>query len=317
MERLSESEHFTLHPLSEGIYAAIATEAGAGFSNAGLVDLGERTLVFDTFENPPAAEDLLKASLQLIGRKPEVVIISHFHPDHWAGAQVFAGSTILATERTLQEMIPIAEEMLADKKKPAVIERDIRRSEKLLAKEKDPERRRLLQNAIARQQHMLQALPTLEPTLPNQTFEGNLVFHGTKRSAELIATGRGHTASDCVLRLDDDGVAFIGDLGFFQSQPFMPYGYPDEWIARLEEMADWEIETFVPGHGPLGGKDDLALEARYIQVLEEMVRQVVQRGGTVKDALRQTLPAPFDGWQGLGHRFEANVRATFKRQSGG
>ena len=36
-----QSEHFTLHQLADGVYAAIATELGAGFSNAGLVDLGE------------------------------------------------------------------------------------------------------------------------------------------------------------------------------------------------------------------------------------------------------------------------------------
>jgi UDP:flavonoid glycosyltransferase YjiC (YdhE family) len=31
-----QSEHFNLHTLTEGVYAAIATEDGAGFSNAGL-----------------------------------------------------------------------------------------------------------------------------------------------------------------------------------------------------------------------------------------------------------------------------------------
>ena len=83
-----QSDHFTLHALAEGVYAAIATEMGAGSSNAGLIDLGDQTLVFDAFENPQAAEDLLTACLQLTGRKPAVVIVSHFHADHWAGLQV-------------------------------------------------------------------------------------------------------------------------------------------------------------------------------------------------------------------------------------
>jgi hypothetical protein len=51
-----EYEHFTLHQLADGIYAAVATELGAAFSNAGLIDLGEQTLVFDAFENPQPAE---------------------------------------------------------------------------------------------------------------------------------------------------------------------------------------------------------------------------------------------------------------------
>jgi hypothetical protein len=39
MNPLIQSEHFTLHPLTEGVYAAIASEGGAGFSNAGIIDI--------------------------------------------------------------------------------------------------------------------------------------------------------------------------------------------------------------------------------------------------------------------------------------
>jgi glyoxylase-like metal-dependent hydrolase (beta-lactamase superfamily II) len=129
----------------------------------------------------------------------------------------------------------------------------------------------------------------------------------------LIATGKAHTESDCILLLPQDRAAFIGDVGFFQSQPFMPSCSPPEWIALLENMAGWDIETFVPGHGPVGGKADLTLEANYIQALENLVHEVVQAGRTVEDALCQTLPAPFDAWQAVGRRFEANVRASYER----
>jgi len=308
------SEHFTLHQLADGIYAAIATEGGAAFSNAGLIDLGDRTLVFDAFENPQAAEDLLKASRLLTSRDPAVVIISHFHPDHWGGLQAFAGSMILATPDTRQQMVPFAREMEKDRQDSSRMEKDLEGTEKELAAEKDVNKQRNLQLLIARQRHELQALPTLQPTLPNQTFDGKIVFHGSQRSAELIPTGKGHTLSDAILNLPKDRVVFIGDIGFFQSQPFMPYGFPAEWIAWLENLAKWKVKTFVPGHGPLGSKTDLALEAGYIRALEAMVQEVLQAGGTEKDALRAALPAPFDAWQVLGHRFEVNVRSSYKRQ---
>ena len=106
-----ESAHFSLQPLAEGIYAAIATEQGAGFSNAGLIDLGDRMLVFDSFENPKAAEDLVQAAVHLFQHKPMTVLISHWHPDHWGGLQVFAGCPILATSITRHSMLPVAREM--------------------------------------------------------------------------------------------------------------------------------------------------------------------------------------------------------------
>ncbi len=73
-----QSERFTLHQLADGVYAAIATELGAVFSNARLVDLGEQILVFDAFENPIAAEDLWVALLnQLAEGKAKTFIPRH------------------------------------------------------------------------------------------------------------------------------------------------------------------------------------------------------------------------------------------------
>ncbi|MCU0486038.1 MAG: hypothetical protein MUC85_07980 [Anaerolineales bacterium] len=41
---------------------------------------------------------------------------------------------------------------------------------------------------------------------------------------------------------------------------------------------------------------------------------MIERGGTISDALGERLPPPFDAWQGAGRRFEANVRGAFRRQ---
>jgi len=314
-ESVWESEHFRLHPLAEGVYAAIATEMGAAFSSAGLIDLGERTLVFDAFENPQPAEDLLEASIQLTGCKPTTVIISHWHPDHWGGLQVFADCAILATPATRQAMLPIAKEMEQEQRDPSGLEKELQATEARLAAETDPRQCQALEISVHRQRNNLLTLQSIKPTLPNQAFDGKIVFYGTARSVELIPTGKGHTESDCILQLPKERIAFIGDLGFFQQQPFMPYGFPSEWITLLNDLANGKAKIFVPGHGPLGRKADLLLEAQYIQAMENMIQQVIQRGSTVKDALRETLPPPFDAWQKIGHRFDANVRSSFKRQS--
>ena len=65
---LPVSDHFELVQVAEGVHAAIARPGGAAFSNAGIVDLGDLTLVFDTFETPVAARDLKAAGESLTGR---------------------------------------------------------------------------------------------------------------------------------------------------------------------------------------------------------------------------------------------------------
>jgi glyoxylase-like metal-dependent hydrolase (beta-lactamase superfamily II) len=317
-QQLPTSEHFVLHRLAEGVFAAIAIEGGAAFSNAGIVDLGGRTLIFDTFENPTAAIDLRAAAEQLTGRPASYVIISHAHPDHWMGNQVFADHTSIITTHDIREqMLPFVEPIRALKANPSELLNEIRENQERLATEIDECKRASLRLSIARSQHDLDTLPSLELRFPDQTFEGRLVLHGTRRMAELITQGKGHTASDCYLVLPADKVAFIGDLGFFASQPFMVYCDPHAWIAQLDDMKQWDVETYVPGHGLLGTKADVALQKQYIQVLDELVTRVIKAGGAVEDALQQPLPAPFDAWLTGGmNRFEANVRSAYKRLSG-
>jgi cyclase len=317
-QQLPTSEHFELHQLAEGVYAAIAIEGGAAFSNAGIVDLGGRTLIFDTFENPKAAIDLRAAAEQLTGRPASCVVISHAHPDHWMGNQVFADHVcIITTHASREQMLPFVKEIRDLQENPSELVNAIRENRERLEMETDERKRASLRVSIARSQHDLDALPSLELRFPDQTFEGRLALHGTRRTAELITQGKGHTASDCYLVLPANKVAFIGDLGFFASQPFMVYCDPQAWVAQLDGMGQWDVETFVPGHGPLGTKTDLALQKGYIQVLDELVAQVIQAGGAVEDALQQPLPSPFDAWLTGGmNRFEANVRSAHKRLSG-
>jgi len=55
-----QSDHFTIEKLDDGIYAAIHKPGGEAICNAGIIDLGSKTLVFDTFLTPRAAKDLKK-----------------------------------------------------------------------------------------------------------------------------------------------------------------------------------------------------------------------------------------------------------------
>ncbi len=306
---LPESVHFNLHQLAEGVFAAIATPQGAAYSNAGIIDLGDRTLIFDTFDTPAAARDLRTAAESLTGRMVTYVVISHVHSDHWMGNQVFPSSTIILSTHKIREVMPEwGDEMVELQQNPSEYEDYLGELRERLETEKDPRWQTTLKRSIRKTRHQLRSLAELELRYPDQTFEGNLIFHGSQRWVELRATGEGHSESDIVLLLPDEGIAFIGDLGFFGTQPFMPYGRLEAWKKHLQFFEASDFETFVPGHGKIGTKEDLALQRRYFEVLEQQVSAVIQAGGTIEDALKIELPAPFDTWlEGGMARFEANV----------
>lgn len=309
------SEHFTLEELAGGVYAAIAIKGKAAFSNAGIIDLGDRTIVFDAFEAPIAAQDLRRAAESLTGRPVTTLVISHGHDDHWLGSQAFAGATIVSTPAVRRQIVASVAEIEEDKANPGEIESIIREQRERLEGETDERRRADIAHTIARWQYALQALPTLDPVCPHQTFDSRIVFHGARRRVELITQGKGHTSSDCYLILPEAKLAFVGDLAFFGRQPFMVYGDPRAWVAQLEGFERSEIEVFVPGHGPVGTKADVALEREYILLLEAWVAQAVERGEPVEEVLKRPMPAPFDAWSADGLPAEHNVRALYERMS--
>jgi hypothetical protein len=70
---LPASEYFQLEQVAQGVYAAIVPEGSAAQGNAGIVDLGNRTLVFDTFCILQAARELREAAEQLTGRPVDYI----------------------------------------------------------------------------------------------------------------------------------------------------------------------------------------------------------------------------------------------------
>lgn len=311
---LPKSEHFELKQIGDGVYAAI----GVMNSNGGIIDLGDQTLIFDTFESHLAAEDLAAAAEALTGRRATYVIISHAHADHWCGNQAFGPEMpIITTHATREEMPKAIGWLLELKENPSEIRQAIHEDRRRLEQEMDARQRASLELSIRRMGRWLVELPGLEIHLPNQTFAGKLMFHGTQRMAELTEVAPGHTVSDAYLLLPRDRIVFMGDLGFFQCQPFMVYCDPEAWATHLEEMEESDVQTIVPGHGPLGTKVDLALQREYIIIVQELVARAIQDGLTVEETLRQPLSEPFDAWlHGGMARWEANVRSLYERLSG-
>ena len=190
------------------------------------------------------------------------------HLDHWASNQAFAEeATIIATARTRESMPESSAHLRQYQDDPSRLEKEIQAEADSVAKETDPLQKKGLEISLSRWRHLHAVLPNLRLTLPDLTFEEELVFHGTRRSVRLVEHAPGHTPSDTYLVLLDEGIVFTGDLAFFAEQPYMGSCDPEGWLAWHDEAAALDTQAFVPGHGPLGTEEDLALQRRYIVAL--------------------------------------------------
>jgi glyoxylase-like metal-dependent hydrolase (beta-lactamase superfamily II) len=288
-----QPKYFNLQQLADGMYAALAVPGSGAWSNAGIVDLGGQTLVFDTLFTPQAAQELRRYAEQLTGRPATWVINSHRHADHILGNQVFADAQIVATSTTREKMAERSAAFIAHAKADTTFLAEFAAQ---IDREPDERTRARMINTLANYRALEQALPTIELTLPNVTFTERMTFHGTQRATELITYGGAHSLSDAFLYLPEDKIMFAGDIVQVQTHPSMSDGNPEQWDVILKQVAMLDIERIVPGHGPLGGREDLDLTRQYIHDLQHHAAAAVERGLSAEQAGALDVLAQFEEW---------------------
>ncbi|WP_165422843.1 MBL fold metallo-hydrolase [Ktedonosporobacter rubrisoli] len=296
-DALPSSSHFHLKQLADGVYAAMSREGSGSMSNAGIVDLGDRTLVFDTFLSPTAAQDLRNAAEQLTGRPVSYVVNSHHDVDHIYGNQVFPpATTIIATTQTRDliatrgaEFLAWAQENLAE---------DLRTEEKRIKELTDLSQREEAALVLASNHVLLSSLPAITLRVPNLTFEHKLILHGSRRSVELLCYGGGHTPSDSFLYLPKERIAFMGDLLFVGMHASIWQDNPQSWIDILARAEALAVQVAVPGHGTLGTGEHVTIFRDYLCSVQEIALAVHRRGGSEDEAAQEAIPACYASWKG-------------------
>ena len=261
---------------------------------------------------PEAASELREAAESLTGRSIHAVINSHPHNDHIWGNQVFSADVdIISTTRTRDL---IATEGLEE----VQVYRDVAQQrldtvEAQWAEAGDETVRARVKDYISYYQAIIATLPRLQIRLPNVTFTGELTFSGPKRSARLITYASAHSGSDAILHLPDDGIVFMGDLLFIDVHPYLPDGDPDEIQRIMAQVRKLQPKTLVPGHGPVGHTAHLDWMDEYIDKLNALVREAIQKGVTEAEIEKIVMPGEYQRLI-FPSFFPANLKFLYQRQ---
>ena len=303
---LPQSERFTYHELAEGVWAAIVIPTGLAASNSGIVDLGDRTLIFDTTFSPASAAELRNVAESLTGRPVDYVLNSHWHQDHVFGNAAFAPETeIYATART--------SEIIAEKTEADIVEfkqhwpNQLKEWAERAKVAKDEAERLDFEDGVRFAQTIIDTFPQLELRLPDHTFTDKMEFKGTKRTVEFVTYGGGHTDSDAFLHLPAERIIFTGDLLATKFQPGMSSSHPQEWLKILAKIKALNPIQLMPGHGELATLADVELIEQYINKLLQMAKQNQQTGGTAESAAALQPPTFTEGWNNA-EAFELNMK---------
>ena len=224
-----------------------ASAANKGYmSNAGFIVTRDQVVVFDSLGTPALGEAMIKAIRRVTPLPVKLVVISHYHADHFYGLQAFKriGAQVWAhAEAKIYLASNLATERLAQRRQdlaPWVDERTT-----LVA--------------------------------PDRLLQGGETFKRGGVDFRIIDVHGSHAADDMMLSVPSEGVLFAGDLFFSGRLPFVGDTNTARWLQALDRMLESRPHIVVPGHGDASADPLPAIEITrdYLRYLRQQMGDAV------------------------------------------
>ena len=287
-----------LHDLGNGCYAWLQPDGGWGFSNSGLVvDQGE-TLLIDTLMDRAHTREMLAGYRTAAPAAARIgtLVNTHSNGDHTYGNQLVAGARIIASRACAEEM---AQRRPEDR---AAMMRDWRQYGEAGAAWHD------LYAGVFDFEGLIYTPPT-------ETFDHEFTLRVGAKEVQLTHVGPAHTRGDVIAHVPADRTAFTGDILFIGGHPVVWDGPVSNWIKACDLILGWDVETIVPGHGPITDKQGVRAVKHYFEYLTAEARKRYDAGMSEDEAVRDISMADFSGWID-GERIIVNVATLYREFSG-
>jgi cyclase len=287
-----------LHDFGNGCFGYLQPDGGWGLSNAGLVVDGGESLLVDTLMDLNLTRDMLASMRRAVPATATIgtVVNTHSNPDHTFGNELVAGAQIISSDICLEEM------RAQGQPRDSALRRDWRKFGEAGAFFNEVMWSRFDHDAV-----------TL--TLPTRSFSGELSLSVGRKEVRLVEVGPAHTGGDIIAYVPGDRTVFAGDILFINGHPIVWAGPAANWIKACDLILGWDVETIVPGHGPITDKDGVRAVKRYLEYVWEEARKRYDAGMSYEEAARDIPLAPFADWIDP-ERIVLNVFAAYREFAG-
>jgi glyoxylase-like metal-dependent hydrolase (beta-lactamase superfamily II) len=127
-----------------------------------------------------------------------------------------------------------------------------------------------VRNALARRIPVMEELRKVKFQSATLTFEHDFTVDIGKREVQVKFLGRGNTSGDAIAYLPKEKILVAGDLVVYPI-PYIYDGYPTEWIQTMQNLAQLDADTIVPGHGPI------MHDKAYVYLIRDLLKSAVDQ----------------------------------------
>jgi len=284
-----------LHDLGNGCFAYLQPDGSWGWSNAGLVVEGRASLLVDTLFDLALTREMLAAmrAAAPAAATIDTLVNTHSNGDHTYGNQLVAGAEIVASTACFEEMREQGQPLA-----PGSIRRDWQRF---------GEAGRFFHEVMG----SLFDWQGIILTLPTRRFDGALTVRVGAKEVRLIEVGPAHTRGDVIVHVLADRTLFTGDMLFIDGHPLVWAGPVANWIKACDLMLGLDVETVVPGHGPITDKAGIRAVKGYFEYLLAEARKRYDAGMDEVSATRDIAMDRYNDWIDP-ERIVVNVAACYR-----
>ena len=287
-----------LHDLGNSVYAYLQPNGTWGWSNAGIIVDGEASLLVDTLFDLNLTREMLEKMRKSIPAAAHIdmVVNTHANGDHCWGNELVAGAQIFASARTAEEMsTAISPTILAMLLKQAS---ELGQVGEFLS-------------------HIFGSFDfdNITLTLPTKTFEGELTLKVGDKEVHLIEVGPAHTLGDTLVHIPADRVVFTADILFIGGHPIIWAGPTSNWLRACDRILEMDVDTIVPGHGPITDKKGVAEMKGYLEYIYQEAEKSYEIGMSAMEAAKDIELDRYATWTD-GERIAVNIASIFRELKG-
>lgn len=258
--------------ISDNIYMTRGTDGLPSIENKGFISncygilTKEGWFVVDSLSTPELSSEFLKKLKNIKNLPVKYVAITHYHQDHWYGAETYKkeGAVIIG-HRVLKDIYDngTAEMMLeAANKMTGGLYKNVK----------------------------------LVP--PDITISEEKIIKLGELEFKIFPLTPAHTNSDIVILIPDKKIIFVGDLVFYNRIPFAGDRNSDtrNWLKVLNKLKSMDVKLILAGHNKPLNKDSIEFTVKYLSFLREKISQMKDEDLSYDEIKQKLTDTPFKNY---------------------